>query len=190
MKFNFSLNTPEYQKAINIEGYRTMDGNYLFDSHPEIDIVIDKTDGKVITFPKEEVGFEAYDTQNRMMVYFSKKGIIDRSSIRAGNVSNSLLAKLLTPEDDIDQINVCMLGVYNFLKIEEPYFKILEDFEDDFEDDTFDPDPEHSTELGEVPHQERKGSVPPGKYYGYGYGYRPYVYESVKKERKLTNESK
>jgi len=181
MKFKFNLEVPEYQKVVKIEGYRTMNGDYLFDSHPEIDIVIDKNAAKVITFPKEESGFEAYDTQNRMMVYFTKKGIIERDSIRSGNVASSLLAKLQKPEGEIDPLNVCILGVYNFLNMEEPYFKVLEDFEDDFEDDVFNPDPEHSTELGEVPHLEKKGSVPPGKYYGYGYGYRPYVYENLKK---------
>jgi len=77
-----------------------------------------------------------------------------------------------------------MLGIYNFLKEEEPYFKVIDDIEEDYEDSLLNPDAEHSTELGEVPHKEKQGSLPPGKYYGYGYGYRPYVYESIDREEK------
>ena len=55
-----------------------------------------------------------------------------------------------------------MLGIYNFLKEEEPFFKVIDDIEDDYEESILKPDAEHSTELGEVPHEERKGSLIPG----------------------------
>jgi hypothetical protein len=182
MKFNFKIESPNYNKTVELEGYQILDGNFLFDTHPEIDIVVDKVKGKIITFPKEKIGYEAYHSQDRCLNYFAKKGLIDRGSIKSGNVSNSLEATLLNPdEESINKINVCLFSLYNFLKLEEPYFSFAEDFEEDFNDDLFEPDPEDSTELGEVPHQEKKGAVPPGKYYGYGYGYRPYVYEHVEK---------
>ena len=185
MKLKFKLNDPSYKAEITLQGYKTLDGNYLFDDHPDMDIAINKKSGKVITFPKEEFGTEAYDSQDRFLSYLAKKGVIDRSSIRSGNVANSLLGILLNPKDkDISKIDVCMLGIYNFLKEEEPFFKVIDDIENDYEESLLKPDAEHSTELGEVPHKEKQGSLPPGKYYGYGYGYRPYVYESIDREEK------
>ena len=172
---------PEYNKTVVLNAFKSLDDNILFKDHPEIDIIVDRAKGKVVTYPKESVGYDAYDSQDRLMKYFIQKGIIDRGSVRSGNVSNSLLAQLLSPKDeDIDKISVCLFGIYNFLKLEEPFFQFVEDFEEDFEEGIIDPDAEHSTELGEIPHKERKGSTPPSEYYGYGYGYRPYVYESKK----------
>ena len=184
MEIKIKIEMPKYNKTVQMKGYRILDGSLLFDSHPEIDIIVDKKKKQVVTYPKNDLGKEAYSAQDRFMNYLSKKGVIDRGTIRSGGVANSLLSKILSPiEDGIDELNVCMFCIYNFLKTEEPFFNFIEDFEEDYESDLLDPDPEHSTELGEVPHQEQKGSVPPGKYYGYGYGYRPYVYESLKKER-------
>ena len=184
MKIKLSLNLPEFKKTIKIKGYRLLDGSLLFDSHPEIDIIVDKKKKQILTYPKEDVGKEAYNAQERVMNYLVKKGIVERSSVRSGGVANSLLCKILAPEDkNINEINVAIFSIYNFLKIEEPYFNFIEDFEEEYESDLLEPSPERSTELGEVPHEERKGSVPPGKYYGYGYGYRPYVYENLKKEK-------
>ena len=179
MKLKIKIDVPTHNKTIEMEAYKILDGNFLIDSHPEIDIVIDKIKNKVLTFPKEKIGYEAYHSQNRCLNYLVKKGAVDRSSIKCGNVANSLEATILSPEEEINKINVCLFLLHNFLIIEEPYFNFAEDFEEDFEKDLLDPGPEKSTELGEVPHQDRKGSVPPGKYYGYGYGYRPYVYESL-----------
>jgi len=183
MKLKFKLDDPSLKAEVTLAGYKTLNGDYLFDEHPEIDILINKQAGKVITFPKKDFGTDAYDSQDRFLSYLVHKGALDRSSIRSGNVANSLLGILLEPKEEfIDKVSVCMLEIYNFLKMEEPYFKVIDDIEDDYEESLLHPDPEHSTELGEVPQRSKQGSMPPGKYYGYGYGYRPYVYESIERE--------
>ena len=82
------------------------------------------------------------------------------------------------PISDIDPINTCIFCVYNFINKEKEFFEVIEDFEKDYEERMTDPEPEESTELGEVPHAERKGSLSPNNRFGYGYGYRPYVYEN------------
>jgi len=173
-----------FSKKIEVQVRKLLNGDLLFNSHPEIDIVVVVQDGEIHCFPKSDVGYDAYDTQDRFMEYLAKKGIIKRESIRTGSVSNSLIASIhQTTEEGVDPYQVCILYVHNFLKKEEPFFQVLEDFEEGYEEDLLDPDAESSTELGEIPHIEQKGSVPPGKYYGYGYGYRPYVYESVKRDK-------
>ena len=172
-----------FSKKIELQVRKLLNGDLLLNSHPEMDIVVSIEGGEVHCYPKPNVGYDAYSTQDRFMEYLTNKGIVQRDSIRAGSVSNSIMGSLLpTTEKGVDPYQVCILGIYNFLNKEEPYFQILQDFEEGYEEDLLDPDVESSTELGEVPHIEQKGSVPPGKYYGYGYGYRPYVYESVKKD--------
>ena len=42
MKLKFKLDDPSYKAEITLQGYKTLDGNYLFDDHPEIDIAINK----------------------------------------------------------------------------------------------------------------------------------------------------
>jgi hypothetical protein len=183
MKFKIKLDDPGFHAEVTLDGYKTLNGDFLFDKHPEMDILINKKTSKVITFPKKDFGTEAYESQDRFLSFLVNKGIMDRSTIRSGNVANSLLGELLEPKEaTMDNISICMLEIYNFLKKEEPYFKVIDDFEKDYDDSLLHPDAEHSTELGEVPHRDQQGSLPPSKYYGYGYGYRPYVYESQKRE--------
>ena len=50
---------------------------------------------------------------------------------------------------------------------------IDDEFEKEFEDSLTDPDEEESTELGEVPHADQKGSIRPG------YIYSPYGISSI-----------
>ena len=42
MKLKFKLNDPRHKAEITLQGYKTLDGNYLFDDHPEMDIAINK----------------------------------------------------------------------------------------------------------------------------------------------------
>ena len=60
-----------------------------------------------------------------------------------------------------------------FLEEEKPYYEHVKAYHDQLEDDLVDPDAEHSTELGEVPQEETKGSIFPGMApYGLYYEYR------------------
>ena len=72
-------------------------------------------------------------------------------------------AKLLkSANEDIDSMQVTLYSVSKFLEEEKPYFDKRRQYEDDELDYLVDPDTENSTELGEVPHEERKGSLIPG----------------------------
>ncbi len=119
MKFKIKLDDPGFHAEVTLDGYKTLNGDFLFDKHPEMDILINKKTSKVITFPKKDFGTEAYESQDRFLSFLVNKGIMDRSTIRSGNVANSLLGELLEPKEaTMDNISICMLEIYNFLKKE------------------------------------------------------------------------
>lgn len=181
--FKIKIQPPGYHKEIEIECVKTLSGDLMFNSHPEFDIHLDTKNKKIVTVAKQEHGSDAYPIQDEFLDYICKKGAADYTSIKAGYVPNSLGAKLLEPKDDsLNSFDVVIFLIHKYLKENERYINFIENFEDQYEEDLTNPTPEESTELGEVPHKERQGSVPPNKYYGYGYGYRPYVYEGIEKD--------
>jgi hypothetical protein len=106
---------------------------------------------------------QVYEAQDRLFKYLRKKGVIAPESIQGGNIYGSMEAKLLSSaSEDIDSMQVTLYSVSKFLEEEKPYFDKRRQYEDDELDYLVDPDTENSTELGEVPHEERKGSLIPG----------------------------
>ena len=61
---------------------------------------------------------------------------------------------------------VIRISISNFINEERPYFEFMDKFEEMETDHFVDPDEEESTELGEVPHDEVKGSIRTGYNYG------------------------
>ena len=64
-----------------------------------------------------------------------------------------------------------LLAIYNFLKDELEFFKAIDDYEEEYEQHMVEPTPEDSTELGEVPQEDSKGSIDPNSL-PYGLVYR------------------
>ena len=64
-----------------------------------------------------------------------------------------------------------ILNISKFIDEERPYFEYVDAYEDMLSDRYVDPNDEETTELGEVPHEETKGSIRPGWLRGpYGTG--------------------
>ena len=63
--------------------------------------------------------------------------------------------------DEIDTIEVILLAIYDFVKKETPEIMAALDYEVAIEDQYTDPSDEDTTELGEVPHAEKKGTIDP-----------------------------
>jgi hypothetical protein len=80
----------------------------------------------------------------------------------------------LLSSQELSPINMTILNVARWIDEERPYFEFMDKFEE-MEDERFtEPDEEESTELGEVPHAEEKGSIRPG--YSYGPYWQSYTY--------------
>ncbi len=75
------------------------------------------------------------------------------------------MLKSATPER-VDPVQVALYSVVSFLLEEKPYYTSLKKYEIALEKDLLEPDKEDSTELGEVPHEPRKGTL--NQYNGMG----------------------
>ena len=150
--------------TVELNARRALDGSLLIMDHLKIDIALQPSEMKVVTFPKTTSTEDVYDYQNRLLELLADKGIIDRSSIQGGIVFRSLEADIY----ENDQINPIQAAVYiicQFLTYESEHERVADDYEKELEDMYTHPDDRDSTEYGEVPQHAQKGSMRPGYYY-------------------------
>lgn len=163
----------ELDPRVELKARRTLDGNIMVLDHEDIDIVLMMEKGKCVTFPKDAMSDKVYSAQDRMFHFLSQKGLINRSSVRGGNVFGSMEAEML--ESKIPGINreqALLYSLHEYITGERPYFKSADEYDDDRLDSMLRPTPEDSTELGDVPQSDRKGSMHPGvRPYGFMYNY-------------------
>lgn len=140
---------------------RTLEGHLVISDHPDIDIVVQPNDMKIVAFPKTVMSDEIYSIQNRLFDYLKNGGIITRGTVKGGNVYGALEGTIGTPTKTIaiDEISVFAIG--KFIEEERPAFMYEKASEEKEEERLTEPDDEASTELGEVPHEEKKGSIIP-----------------------------
>ena len=172
----------ETEISLEMIARKTIDGNIVVKDHPDIDIIVMPAENKIITFPKTTIDDLVYETQDTFFRFLSDKGVIDRSTVRAGNVYGSLQADIAKPvneEESPDPIQLSVFTIGKFLEKEKPIFDYHKEMEDLYKKDLTDPSEEDSTELGEVPHEEFKGSIRPGMIRRLGYGFY-YIYEHRK----------
>ena len=159
---------------LKIKARRAMNGDIMVFDHADIDIVMSPTTSKIVAFAKETMSDLVYGAQDRMFSFLSKKGIVDRASVQAGNVYGSMEGAIL-PGVDRDSFRMALINISKWIDEERPYFEFAEKFGELAVDRYTDPDQEESTELGEVPHEEVKGNLRPG--YNYGPYWQNYTYE-------------
>jgi len=149
----------ERDPRISLKARRTVDGNILIFDHEDIDIFLSLEGKKCVSFPKERTSDKSYQAQDRMYQYLSRRGVIAPDSIRGGNIHGSLEAKI--PESKIpgvDSIQACLYVISEYFNEERPFFKRSSEVDDERLTALLTPSPEDSTELGDVPHSDRKGS--------------------------------
>jgi len=160
--------------SLKMKARRAMNGDIMVFDHADIDIVMSPTTSKIVAFAKETMSDLVYGAQDRLFSFLSKKGIADRSSVQAGNVYGSMEGMML-PGVDRDSFRMALINISKWIDEERPYFEFAEKFGELTVDRFTDPDEESSTELGEIPHEEEKGSLRPG--YNYGPYWQNYTYE-------------
>ena len=113
-----------------------------------------------MTFPKQSMSDKVYSSQDRMFRFLAKKGLISQSSIRGGNVFGSMEAEMLESKiPGVDYGQALLFSIHEYITGEKPYFKSSEGYDDDRLTALLTPTPEDSTELGDVPQSDRKGSM-------------------------------
>ena len=145
---------------VKLKASRTLEGNILILDHEDIDIVLVPEKNKCIAFPKEAMNDKVYDSQDRLYKFLAKKGIISHSTVRGGNVFGAMEADIFESQiPGVDSIQAFLYALHEHLEIERPYFRASIEYDEDRLDALLNPSDEDSTELGDVPQSDRKGSM-------------------------------
>tara|TARA_R100000234_G_scaffold76305_1_gene47403 strand:+ start:5555 stop:6124 length:570 start_codon:yes stop_codon:yes gene_type:complete len=160
----------KFPTTISLNLRRALNGDYLIYDHPLFDIAIMPGKNKIVSFRKREPKTDPYPSQDKYFDYLMRLGMVVQDSIQGGNVYGSLEA-VYPINDKVDTIQALLLATYNFLKDEKELFRAVDEFEEEYDDSLLDPNPEDSTELGEVPQAAKKGSIDPNSL-PYGLTYR------------------
>ena len=150
----------ELDPRIKLQAKRTLEGNILILDHEDIDIVLMPEKNKCIAFPKESMSDKVYASQDRLYKFLAKKGVISHSSVRGGNVFGALEADIFESKiPGVDALQAFLYALNEHLNKERPYFRTSSEYDEDRLDNLLRPSDEDSTELGDVPQSDRKGSM-------------------------------
>tara|TARA_B100000886_G_scaffold311019_2_gene246139 strand:+ start:21908 stop:22450 length:543 start_codon:yes stop_codon:yes gene_type:complete len=162
-----------FDPRVKLKAKRTLDGNIIIFDHEDIDIVLIPEKRKCLTFPKKSMSDKVYSAQDRMFNFMFKKGIVDNSTIRGGNIFGSMEAEILESKvSGVDSIQAFLFVLNEYIDQERPYFRRDDVYDDARLDNLLRPSDEESTELGDVPQATNKGSHDPSvRPYGFQYNY-------------------
>jgi hypothetical protein len=152
------VNPNERKHEFSVNMREALNGDLMFMDHKDIDIILMKEKKKIIAFPKDLMSEIVYGAESRLMEYLRKKGIIQFDSIQGGNVYGSLEGKILESKET-DEIALSVYQLNEWIKSEFPSSARKEKYTKQIKNMELDPDDDLSTELGEVPHAEEKGSI-------------------------------
>ena len=151
----------KFDPRVSLKARRTLDGNIMILDHEDIDIVFIRDKKKCVAFPKDSMNEKVYYAQDRLFKFMAKKGIVNQSTIRGGNVYGAMEAELLESKiPGIDAEQALLYTLNEFVSEEKPYFRTTSnEFDEERIDALLRPSDEDSTELGDVPQSDRKGSM-------------------------------
>ncbi len=151
-----------YEFKLNLR--RTLNGDLMVFDHADVDIIILTEKKKIVAFPKDMMSDVVYGAENRLFNHLRKKGVIAYDSIQGGSVYGSLEGLMLEMKGpkEPESIDYVLYQIHEWVKSERPNFEFMDAHDDMMDDHLLDPENEFSTELGEVPHEEEKGSIKHG----------------------------
>jgi hypothetical protein len=151
---------PRPAPKVEMDLRKTMSGDYAINDHYDLDIVVMPASKKILAMPKNEMCDEVYGAQDRLFNYLRKKGVIVEDSVHAGNVYGSMQGKYPDTQVGGDADQIIILSIGKFLQEEKPYYAHDVALEAELTSRITDPEEPDKTELGDVPQEEEKGSVP------------------------------
>jgi hypothetical protein len=155
-----------YEFKLNLR--RALNGDLMIFDHNDIDIIILIEKNKIVAFPKDMMSEVVYGAENRLFTFLRSQGVIAYDSIQGGSVYGSLEGLILENKNskEPESLDYVLFQIYEWVKTEKPYFDSVETHDEMMDDAILDPSDEFSTELGEVPHEEEKGSIKPRSIFG------------------------
>tara|TARA_Y100000310_G_C20299023_1_gene630866 strand:- start:10 stop:591 length:582 start_codon:yes stop_codon:yes gene_type:complete len=148
---------------------RALNGDLMIFDHNDIDIVVMLEKRKIVAFAKDLMSAVVYGAESRLFEHLKRKGIVAYDSIQGGNVYGSLEAKILDSKE-LDSVKASLYEISQWMNEEKPYFMSVDAHDEMMDDALLDPDEDNSTELGDVSHEEQKGSILPHNLFA------PYLY--------------
>jgi hypothetical protein len=145
---------------------KTLDGNYYIYDHHYIDIILMPEKMKILAIPYSEsnkIAFSdlVYHTQDKFFDHLGRKGIIAPETVKGGNIFGSMEASILKPKDTVIPLDeLVLLNIASWIESQRPALEFDKKYEEEFDDRLTEPTDEESTELGEVPQESEKGSIP------------------------------
>ena len=148
-------------KKIKLSIGKTLEGNMIITDHQNMNVIVMPEKGKILAIPKGEFSNDVYTDQDQMFQHLLINGVILPDSIIGGNIYGSMEAKFpIEKKGEEEPIDVVLLNLYNFISRDKKEFNIRKRFIDDLEKELLNPDEENSTDLGEIPQEKFKGSIP------------------------------
>jgi len=148
-------------KKIFLKARKSIDGNIIVTSHPEIIIFIMPKTSKVVAVPRDELDEELHSTQERMFRFLVNDGVITHDSVQAGNIFMSMEGKIPDPVGEGNKIEYTLYSISKFLDKEMPFYADQKEFEEEEEKRLLDPEVDEFTEFDPARHGENKGSLAP-----------------------------
>jgi hypothetical protein len=152
------IKEPPRLMEFNLNLRRALNGDLMIFDHADIDIVVMMEKKKIVAFAKDLMTEVVYGAESRLFEFLKKKGIIAYDSIQGGNIYGSLEASILESKD-LDSVKASLYEISEWMNDEKPYFESVEAHDDMMDDELLNPEGEDATELGDVPHEEEKGSI-------------------------------
>lgn len=145
---------------------KSLDGNIIIADHQDIYFIISPEKRKITLFTKRDLGDKFFSTQRRFLEFAIKKGMIVLGSESTGYLPGTF--EFLYPESEKNKSLIVMLKLISkFLSEENEHYKKVNEMEQAIEKRLLEPDDEHSTELGEIPHEDKKGGMVTNPYMNY-----------------------
>jgi len=157
-----TVNTAEgvVTKEVNIS--TTLGGDYFLKEHPEIDIIVMPKRNKILALPKSDYTEYTYKIQSKLFELLKRSGVVLPESVKGSNVFGGLegIYHKNSIKEKQDPLQVAIYMISEFLDQERPKHVYAAEYEKAFHDALTNPSSVESTELGEVPQEEFKGSIP------------------------------
>lgn len=158
---NIAINDKETGLKKKIKMKKTMTGDLVLSEHPDIDVVLMPQTSKILLLSKGENSDLIYRLQDKMLKHMSDRGIVAPESVKCGNVYGSLEGTFpQTTPDGAQGILVALYNIAQYIEDQRPIFNAMIKHKEDLENKILNPDIKDSTDLGEVPQEVFKGSIP------------------------------
>jgi len=135
-----------------------LSGDLMIYDHKDIDIILMQEKKKIVAFAKDLLTDSVYGAESRLFEHLRKHGIVAYDSIQGGNIYGSMEAKIIDSKK-YDSVKSALVEIANWFKEEGPMIEEMEQHDEMMDDELLNPDDDKTTELGEVPHEEEKGSI-------------------------------